>query len=107
LSHPAWSATWRPGRECWCCKLKLRPDTYGRNRSLVIVTLTVEMEQESDGRWIAEVIDLPGVIAYGASEAEAVRLVEALARRVLAERIERGEPIPGDRALPHAQSRGA
>jgi predicted RNase H-like HicB family nuclease len=46
---------------------------------------TVEVEQESDGRWIAEVIDLPGAMAYGASEAEAVRLAEELARRVLAQ----------------------
>lgn len=65
------------------------------------MTLTIEMEQESDGRWIAEVIELPGVMAYGASAAEATQRVEELARRVLAERLERGEPIPGDLTFRH------
>ncbi len=52
---------------------------------------TIETEQEEDGRWIAEVLELPGVLKYGRSQAEAMALVEALALRVLAERIEAGE----------------
>lgn len=52
---------------------------------------TIEAEQEEDGRWIAEVLELPGVLKYGRSQAEAMALVEALALRVLAERIEAGE----------------
>lgn len=54
----------------------------------------VETEQETDGRWIAEVPDLPGVLAYGASRDEAVRKAQALSLRVLAERLEHGEDLP-------------
>ena len=52
---------------------------------------TIETEQEEDGRWIAEVLELPGVMKYGGSRAEATAQAEALALRVLAERIEAGE----------------
>jgi predicted RNase H-like HicB family nuclease len=51
----------------------------------------VEIEQEEDGRWIAEVIDLPGVLAYGNSAEEAKAKVQALALRVVADRLEHGE----------------
>lgn len=54
----------------------------------------VEFEQEEDGRWIAEVPDLPGVLAYGADRAEAQAKVQALALRVVAERLEHGEAGP-------------
>lgn len=53
--------------------------------------LTLEVEHELDGRWIAAVPELPGVLAYGSSAAEAMARAEALALRVLAERIEHGE----------------
>lgn len=56
--------------------------------------LTVEVEREQDGRWIGEVSDLPGVLAYGASADEARARVQALALRVLAERLEHGEAAP-------------
>lgn len=56
--------------------------------------LTIELEQEDDGRWIAEVLDLPGVLAYGRSREEAVAHVQALALRVLADRLEHGESEP-------------
>lgn len=52
---------------------------------------TVETEQEADGRWIAEIIELPGVMKYGRSREEAIAQAEALALRVVAERIEHGE----------------
>ena len=55
---------------------------------------TVETEQETDGRWIAEVPQIPGAMAYGGSRQEAVARVEALGLRVLAERIEQGESSP-------------
>jgi predicted RNase H-like HicB family nuclease len=55
------------------------------------VNLSIELEQESDGRWIAEVPDLPGVLTHGASREEALAHVQALALRVLAERLEHGE----------------
>ncbi len=57
---------------------------------------TVEIEQENDGRWLAEVPKLPGVLAYGATSDEAFSKAEVLALRVLAERLENNEsrPIP-------------
>jgi predicted RNase H-like HicB family nuclease len=54
-------------------------------------TFTIEIDREMDGRWIAEIPALPGVLAYGASREEAVAHAKALALRVLAERLERGE----------------
>ena len=51
----------------------------------------VETEQETDGRWIAEIVELPGVMKYGQSRNEAIAQVEALALRVMADRIEHGE----------------
>lgn len=56
--------------------------------------LTVEIDRENDGRWIAEVPELPGTMAYGTTRERAVANAEALALRVLAERIENGEAIP-------------
>jgi len=58
------------------------------------VKFTVEIEQESDGRWIAEVPQIPGAMAYGPTRQEAVARVQALGLRVLAERIEQGEISP-------------
>lgn len=55
------------------------------------VLFTVEVEQETDGRWIAEVAELPGVLAYGASQDEAIAHVQALALRVVADRLEHDE----------------
>ncbi len=52
---------------------------------------SIEHEQEKDGRWLAEVPELPGVLAYGATAEEAMAKVEVLALRVLAERLEHGE----------------
>jgi predicted RNase H-like HicB family nuclease len=56
--------------------------------------LRVEVEREDDGRWIAEVIDLPGVLAYGQSRDEAIEKAKALSLRVMADRLEHGEAIP-------------
>jgi predicted RNase H-like HicB family nuclease len=61
--------------------------------------LVVEIEREDDGRWIAEVVALPGVLAYGATREEALARSEALALRVLADRLEHGEAIPELTAL--------
>ncbi len=54
---------------------------------------TIETEQESDGRWLAEVMEIPGVLKYGATREDAIRQAEALALRVIAERIESGEAV--------------
>ncbi len=56
--------------------------------------LGIASEREEDGRWIAEVQALPGVLAYGATEAEARAKVKALALRVIADRLDNGEPLP-------------
>lgn len=56
--------------------------------------LRVESEQEEDGRWIAEVPELPGVLAYGETQTEASSKAKALALRVIADRFENGEPLP-------------
>ena len=54
----------------------------------------VETEQEIDGRWIADVPTLPGAMAYGATEAEAVAHAKDLAQRVVTDRLAHGEPVP-------------
>ncbi|HUO78007.1 MAG TPA: type II toxin-antitoxin system HicB family antitoxin [Thermodesulfovibrionales bacterium] len=56
--------------------------------------MKIEIEKEDDGRWIAEVSDLPGVLAYGKTRDEAIAKVEALALRVIADRLDHGESIP-------------
>ena len=53
----------------------------------------IELEQEEDGRWIGEVPTLPGVMAYGPTRAEALAAVQALALRVMADRLEHGETL--------------
>jgi predicted RNase H-like HicB family nuclease len=64
------------------------PEGYG------LITFKVETEREDDGRWLAEVLELPGVLAYGESEDAALSKVQALALRVIAERLEHGEAGP-------------
>lgn len=59
-----------------------------------MMTFTVEYEREDDGRWLAEVIELPGVLVYGQTENEAIAKAQALALRVLADRLEHGEGKP-------------
>ncbi len=56
--------------------------------------LTIEVEQEEDGRWLAEVPALPGVLAYGQTRQEAIERVQVLSLRVLADRLNHGEPVP-------------
>lgn len=59
----------------------------------------VEIEQEIDGRWIAEVPELPGVMAYGKSRDEAIRKAQVLSLRVLADRLKHDEAIPQVQAV--------
>lgn len=54
----------------------------------------IEVEQEENGRWIAEVTELPGAMAYGRTRDEAIESAKALALRAMAERLERGEAGP-------------
>lgn len=58
------------------------------------MNLTIELEQEDDGRWIAEVDELDGVLVYGATKEDAIRNVKTLALRVIADRLENGENLP-------------
>jgi predicted RNase H-like HicB family nuclease len=56
--------------------------------------LTIEVEQEKDGRWLAEVPELPGVLTYGQTRQQAIDRAQALCLRVLADRLDHGEPVP-------------
>jgi predicted RNase H-like HicB family nuclease len=58
------------------------------------MVLHIELEQEEDGRWIGEVASLPGVLTYGTTRTDALAKVQALALRVLADRLEHGEAVP-------------
>jgi len=62
-----------------------------RGRSM---NFTIESEVEGDGRWVAEVPELPGVLAYGADRNEAMSRAQVLALRVIADRLEHGEAFP-------------
>jgi len=65
------------------------------------MNLNLEVEQEEDGRWLAEVLELPGAMAYGASADEAMVKAEALAFRALAKPLEHGEIRWGRQATKH------
>ena len=58
------------------------------------MTFRIDVEQEEDGRWIAEVLELPGAMTYGPTRNEAIARAKALALRVVAERLEHGEAGP-------------
>ena len=58
------------------------------------MNLAIELEQEDDGRWIAEISDLNGVLVYGATREEAILKAKTLALRVIADRLENGESLP-------------
>jgi len=58
------------------------------------MVLTIALEQEEDGRWLGEVEALPGVMTYGVTRTDAIARTQALALRVLAERLEHGEAVP-------------
>ena len=62
--------------------------------------LTIESEQEADGRWIAEVLELPGVLSYGSTRDMAIAHVQALALRVLADRLDHDEAAPMKSRIP-------
>jgi predicted RNase H-like HicB family nuclease len=64
--------------------------------------LKVEFDREADGRWIADIPALPGVTVYGKTRKDAFAAVEALALRVIADRIEHGEAVPGDMTVSFA-----
>lgn len=61
-----------------------------RRKQKAIPSFTVEFDREQDGRWIAEIPKLPGVMAYGATKQEAARRVYAIALRTLADNVEQG-----------------
>jgi predicted RNase H-like HicB family nuclease len=58
------------------------------------MTFMIELEQEEDGRWLAEVLELPGVLTYGQTPEEATAKAQVLALRILADRLEHGETTP-------------
>ena len=60
---------------------------------------TIEVEQEEDGRWIAEILEIPGVLSYGLTKQQAISNVQALALRVIADKLEQGEMNLGLKSL--------
>jgi predicted RNase H-like HicB family nuclease len=58
------------------------------------MAFTIEIDREEDGRWIAEIPQLPGVVVYGQTREDAIQRVETLSLRVIADRLENGEEIP-------------
>lgn len=74
--------------------VNVRSCCYGGESGLSRMNFTLECEQEIDGRWIAEVPELPGVLSYGNSAADAMSRAEILALRVIADRLEHGESEP-------------
>ncbi len=63
------------------------------------MNLNIEVEREDDGRWIAEVMELPGCMIYGETRDDALAKVKALALRALADRMEHGESVPAGEEL--------
>jgi predicted RNase H-like HicB family nuclease len=63
------------------------------------MNLKIEVEREADGRWIAEVVELPGCLAYGDSKSDALVKAKVLALRVMADRMEHGESVPAGEEL--------
>ena len=59
-----------------------------------MMNLIIEIEQEEDGRWIAEIPEIPGAMTYGQTSQQAVISIKSLALRILADRLEHGESIP-------------
>ncbi|NET73629.1 MAG: type II toxin-antitoxin system HicB family antitoxin [Sphaerospermopsis sp. SIO1G2] len=60
-------------------------------QNLIPNSLTIELEQEEDGRWIGEILEIPGVLAYASNQQQAISNVQALALRVIADKLEHGE----------------
>ena len=69
-------------------------NTCRSSAMLQLVQLRIEIEHEEDGRWIAEIITIPGALCYGTTREEAIYRVESLVLRVLADKIEHGEATP-------------
>ena len=74
-------------------------DNWAESYSIWPMNLKIELDREADGRWIAEVLDLPGCLAYGGTREESVSRAKALALRVMADRLENGEPVPAGEEL--------
>lgn len=73
-----------------------------RTAKTTAFNLKVEFDRETDGRWIADIPALPGVTVYGKTRKQAFAAVEALALRVIADRLEHGEAIPGEMTVSFA-----
>jgi len=64
-----------------------------------VTPFRIELETEPDGRWLASIPELPGVMAYGQTEEEAIRKAKAVALQILADMIENGEEVPASKSL--------
>jgi predicted RNase H-like HicB family nuclease len=81
----------RLAARCVSAAAAARRSHEGVARRIPAMKFSIECEREEDGRWIAELLQLPGVLAYGASREAAIAKAEALALRVIADQIEHGE----------------
>jgi predicted RNase H-like HicB family nuclease len=75
----------------WCLEVQR---WYHNEHEGFGMILQIELEREVDGRWIAEVPAVPGVMVYGATRDEAIHRAEALALKIVADRVEHGEAVP-------------
>lgn len=73
-----------------------------RTKQATVFDLKVEFSREVDGRWIADIPALPGVTVYGKTRKHALAAIEALALRVIADRLEHGEAVPGEMTVSFA-----
>ena len=83
-----------PVAESLALKLSPKLAVFPGAGYITLMHLTIEIEREDDGRWLAEVPALVGTMTYGQTRDEAIARVKALALRVIADRLERGEDVP-------------
>jgi predicted RNase H-like HicB family nuclease len=92
------NAALHPPRELFVLRYAMLVDSEDHRRQIITIRrlegMNIELEREEDGRWIAEVIDPPGAMAYGATREEAMARVKARALRILADRLEHGIAVP-------------
>ena len=88
---------WSQGRGIVYCRSEVCDDkAMSKTSEAKGFTLEVKFYREEDGRWLADIPDLPGVTAYGRTKKQALAAAEALALRLIADRLEHGEAVPGE-----------
>jgi predicted RNase H-like HicB family nuclease len=78
----------------WSILLGMANRKLSRNGKNQQFRFNIDTERETDGRWIAEIVDIPGVLAYGRTEKQAKAIAYALALRVIADQVEKSSIVP-------------